>query len=559
MKSKSADRVLFVLALLVAAGCAGHEPPFPSAKCPGDVVPRKQDASKQAPPRLVVWLTVDQMRGDYLQRYSEQFSDGGFHRLQENGVTYQDAHYAHAITETAPGHATLFTGASPKDHGIVANSWMDASGREVASVRDETAFLLGPGVGKFGSDPAKGRSPRALLVETIFDAALRATGNRAKLIAISSKDRGAILPAGHHGKAFWLGTEGFVSSTYYGKQAPAWLFTHHERFPPAAYLASGWILSRPASEYKNSAPSSPHASKRLGVGFPHRPAPGVDTLQALGESPFGDVAVIDLALTALEAEALGQDDVVDFLALSLSSTDFVGHHFGPESIEMEDQMIRLDDQIARLLAHLETEIGLDQVLLVLSSDHGGSETAEYLTAHGKPATRITEAGVESATRATLKAQFGNDDFFLGVASPYVYLNRALIAERKLDISVVRRNLAISLTEVTGIHRAVALGDIAVPEPEASLIREAMHPDRSGDLYIVPDRHSLFLQEPDLAATHGSPWNYDTHVPIILSRGGFEAQTVSTRVDVRSLAPTVAELAGIAPPLAAEAKRLPLPR
>lgn len=541
-----------LLSVLFLSGCAKVAPPQAQHKVVQEEPSRTSNTSNV---RLIVWITVDQMRGDYLEKYRKQLSGGGFSWLIEHGRRYRDVHYGHAITETAPGHATLFTGAAPREHGIIANQWMLEDGTEITSVTDSETRLVVPGEKGIGT--GEGRSPRQLLVPTVGDALVQQLGSEARVVSISAKDRGAILPAGKRGQAYWLGPAGFVTSTYYRGKAPDWLVLHQASNPLSSYFESGWPLAASAQVYQNAPSELSYAPKEWTPGFPHRLVEGANFVSAAASSPFGDEAVMDVALAALEGEELGRDAVPDLLAISLSSTDGIGHQFGPESRELEDQLYRLDGQIMRLVEAVHEFLDLGEMVIALSADHGVCESAEFLRGAGRSGRRLTESALEEGARARLTQEFGHDRYLLGVTSPYVSLNRDAIIKDGFQLQRVRKLVAQALKEVEGVELAHIVKSSV---PEGALGRRlasAIHPERSGDIYIVPKRDTLLLQSESLGATHGSPWGYDTHVPLLLVGRGVEPGTSTGGFDVRSLAPTISHLAGIKPPAAANAPLLPI--
>lgn len=503
-------------------------------------------------PRLVVWLTVDQLKGEFWERHGSRLTRGGFARFFDEGFVYTQAHYSHAITETAPGHATLFSGAAPSEHGIIGNSWLLANGQTTSSVLDASTTLIGPGVS--AGKGSVGASPHLLLVPTVGDEMRRVSDGRAKVFAVSAKDRAAILPAGQSGQAYWLGEEGFVTSSAYG-QVPAWLLDHQREHAPKSYLERPWSLLDEPEAYVSEAAVSPHAEKRLGAGFPHRFTDELPPAKALSLSPFGDAAVIDLARRIVSEENLGRDAQVDLLSISLSSTDMIGHAFGPESREMEDQLRRLDAALAEFFSELDASLGPTEVLYVLSADHGGCESAAFLQRLGLPGARLTEGALEEKARGALLDEYGHSRFLLGVSSPGVSLNHAVIEEQGVELGSVRSLVAQAVATVPGVYRVFEKGGDFAEDAVSQRVAASMHHERSGDLYVVPQPYTLFLQNESLAATHGSPWNYDTHVPLAFSGAGISAGRSSRWVDVRSLAPTVAALAGVPAPPAASLPRL----
>lgn len=526
---------------------------------PGDQA-RTDGTEKTSLPRLIVWLTVDQMSADSFERYAYLLGSGGFARLLESGLRYSAATYRHAITETAPGHASLFTGAAPAVHGIVGNSWLWPDGTARASVWDDSAPLVGPVLLEAEKQPTEGRSPRNLLVPTVGDALRRSTDGRAHVVALSAKDRGAILPGGFSGKAFWLGRAGFLTSRYYESAPPTWLTQHHTQFPPEGYLAQGWSLIRDESVYQS--PESTHAlrTRSFSAGFPHQVSSDSSAAAVLKLTPFGDAAVLDLARSAIDAYGLGQDETPDLLSLSLSSTDYVGHYFGPESREAEDNFARLDAQLASFFEHLDAKLGAEQVLFILSADHGISQSPEYLAELGLGGERITGEELLSHARLALEKAFGRSDLLLGLVPPSIYLDHRALAQHSLDAKDVSRVLADALEQLSAIARVYVTEDLlaleeGTPDDLAARVVTSLYPGRSGELYLVPAPYCQIDVEGDLVATHGSPYGYDRHVPLILSGTGIPHGTIQRPVDPRALAGTLAALLQLPTPAAARDSRL----
>lgn len=499
--------------------------------------------------RLVLWLTLDQFGPGYLERFEKHASPGGFARLLGQGAYFTNAHYAHAITETAPGHATLFTGASPARHGIIGNSWRERSSfTETTSVSDSAFPLVGVTQGA-----EKGRSPRKLLAPTLGDALLAANG-RSKVIAVATKDRSAILPAGQKGKAYFLESAGFVTSRYYADALPAWVSRYNQEHPLEGHRGREWRLALPDDQYlrKNA---DDHAWERppgaLGRTFPHR-LDAQGTLEGvIATTPFGDELSASFAVAALDAEGLGRDDAPDLLSLSLSATDAIGHSFGPESLEAEDNFVRLDRTLAKLLTEIDARVGADHTLVVVSADHGAPESPEALRSTNVAAERVLPSALFDDARAAARRRYRKPELVRAVTVPYVWLDRALVAQAQLDPATVARELAEDLKKsAPSVRYAASTWD---PLPEGALegrVRESIQLERSGDIYVVLEPHHLFMQHADMATTHGSPWPYDTHVPIILLGSGVPAGRFGRAVDPRAIAPTVASLLGVPAPAAA---------
>jgi len=417
-----------------------------------------------------------------------------------------------------------------------------------------------------------GRSPRNILTSTISDEIALHFGPEAKIFGVSVKDRGAISMAGHAGTAYWFSkSEGrFVTSTFYRDDYPDWIAEWEAKGVVASYADRAWELSSPPSAYlfgsrddqswEPVAPPWVTDFPGFGRTFPH-PWGALDDrffTTRLTLSPAGDEITADFAKALIDAEALGQDDVPDYLAVSLSSTDYVGHLFSPSSLEAEDNLLRLDRTLADLLAHVDARVGLDQTLVVLSSDHGAPEHPGYLATLGIEADTFDFRRVDTEPGfVRLTAEFGESrDLILNFSNPYLYLDTAEIAERGLDRAEVERSVAEELERLPGIAHAITSSALRLGQVPRGKIHDAVlanfHPDRSGDIYIVFEPH-WFVADFDgltVASAHGSPWTYDTHVPIIFAGPGIAPGRVARRVETVDVAPTIATYLGTKPPTGA---------
>jgi hypothetical protein len=511
------------------------------------------------PPRLVLQITVDQLRGDLPRRMLDRFGAGGFRTLLDSGAVFEAAHYSHAITETAPGHATLFSGANPREHGIVSNEWFELDRGVVYNTHDPEHALLGG----LETSPGDGTSPRNLLSSTIGDELSLFTGGRAKVFAVSVKDRGAILPAGHRGKAFWYSsrTGGFVTSDHYYDAYPGWVEAWNARGLADAYAERSWELVADPSSYlaEDDLPWE-RGYKHLGRTFPHPYAGegGRDLRKALAYTPAGDELVLEFAKTLLEAEGLGSDEVPDLLAVSFSSTDYVGHFYGPSSRESEDNLLRLDRILAQLLAFVDERVGLDRTVVVLSADHGAPETAEQLKANGQGAGWVDSAALLSACTGALRDAFGaGGELLRAHVVPYLWLDHARIAELELDAEEVAEVVARAALGVEGIAEAVTRQQLLEGElprsPVHDRVAAAFHAGRGGDVFLVTRPHWMIGRgnpSAALSSLHGSPWTYDTYVPLVFLGGGIAPARVTRPVAPRDIAPTLAAILGTKPPTAA---------
>jgi len=524
-------------------------------------------------PKLVLQITVDALRGDLPSRFDNVLGDGGFRYLMTDGVHYTNAHYQHANTETIVGHVSLATGTVPAAHGMVANVWFDRElDRLVYNIEDSDYGLLTAGAdvdAQTEIDPTQkaakvdGRSPNNILTSTLSDEMAIHFGGRSKIFAVSVKDRGAVSLAGHAGKAFWFSKASgeFVTSNYYYDQYPDWVTEWNARKPASSYAGKSWELMHSSSKYLfGDADDRAWEADLAGFGrvFPHAYGEVEDKYftTKLTLSPAGDELTLDFAKQLLEEEQLGQGDVPDYLAISFSSTDYVGHIFGASSLESEDNIARLDRTLAELFAYVDEKVGLENTLIVLSADHGQPEAPGYLHELGIDKAHYfdTDALDKAPAIAALKKQFGiGEELIEEYFHPYIYLNRELIREKGLDQAVVENAIAAELKKFKGVADAVSSSALRTASlPDTLLMRTILrnfHPKRSGDIYLVfePD---VFINDFDglvVASTHGSPWRYDTYVPVMFAGAGLPAAKVSRAVTPYDIAPTLASYLGMKPP------------
>ena len=540
------------------------------------------NSAGQEPPKLILQITVDALRGDLPSRFSSVLGEGGFRYLMEQGINYTNAHYQHANTETIVGHASLATGSVPAAHGMVANVWFDREqNRLVYNIEDARYHLLTAGADVDRNteiDPTQktarvdGRSPDNILTSTFSDEMAVHFAGRSKIFAVSVKDRGAVSLAGHAGKAFWFSKASgeFVTSNYYYEQYPDWVNEWNARKPASAYADKSWELLHPPSKYLfGDADDREYESDIAGFGriFPHAYGKADDRYftTKLTLSPAGDALTLDFARTLLDKEQLGQDEVPDYLAISFSSTDYVGHLFGASSLESEDNIARLDRTLADLFAYVDKKVGLDHTLIVLSADHGQPEAPGYLHEQGIPNAHYfdTDSLDKAPAIAALKKQFAiGEELIEAYFHPYIYLNHDLIRKKGLDQAALEQAVAAELLKFDGVAYAVsssALRTDSLPNNlmTASILRN-FHPKRSGDIYLVFEPN-VFINDFDgltVASTHGSPWRYDTFVPVIFAGGGVAAAKISRAVTPYDIAPTLAAYLNVKPPSGAIGMPLP---
>ena len=531
-----------------------------------------EDSIRQTPPRLILQITVDQLRGDLLWRYEDRFGEGGFRYLMEEGSVYLDAHHRHANTETIVGHTTLATGADPAAHGMVANVWLDqGTGVLTYNVEDARYPILTEGAGVDQAteiDPTQrtarsdGRSPAAIQVSTFGDELTLFYGGESKIFGVSVKDRGAIAMAGHTGKAFWFSKQSgeFITSRFYYERYPDWVSEWNGEKPAENYAGRTWELLNKASTYLfGNADDRSYEAALPGFGrtFPHAYGDVDDRyfMTLLTISPAGDELTLDFAKALIENEEIGADEIPDYLSVSFSSTDYVGHIFGPSSLESEDNLLHLDRTLADLFEFIDGHVGLENTLIVLSADHGAPEAPGYLTELGFEAAYIDPESFDRTTAIeSLKSQFGiGEELITTYFHPYLYLNRELIEQRGLDQGAVERAVAEVITQFDGVALAVsssALREGRTPEfPIMQSVLRNFSPARSGDIFIVfePNRFINDFDGLTVASTHGSPWRYDTYVPLIFAGAGIPAQRVARPVQTVDVAPTLSLLIGAKPP------------
>lgn len=546
------------------------------------VVMAQGKAAAPATPRLILQITVDALRGDLTQRYAHMLGEGGFRYLQEQGINYINAHYRHANTETIVGHVSLATGTVPAAHGMVGNVWFDREqGRLTYNIEDPRYNLLTAGADvdkKTEIDPTQraadvdGRSPAAILSSTFSDELAVHYGGQSKIFAVSVKDRGAVSLAGHAGKAFWFSkpTGEFVTSTYYYQQYPEWVNVWNAGKPALAFANTSWELMHPSSKYLfGDADDRFYETDFPGFGrtFPHPYGEVGDKYLTtrLTLSPAGDELTLDFAKTLLDEEQLGQDEVPDYLAISFSSTDYVGHIFGASSLESEDNMARLDRTLADLLSHVDEKVGLKNTLIVLSADHGQPEVPGHLHLLGIDNAHYFDTDALDKTPAitALKKEFGMaEELIEAYFQPYVYLNKKLIEEKDLDQAEVEKAVVAELEKFDGVAAAVsstALRSASLPDTwlNRAILRN-FNPKRSGDIYLVFEPN-VFINDFDgltVASCHGSPWQYDTFVPVVFAGAGLKPSRISRPVTPYDIAPTLSAYLGVKPPSASIGNPLP---
>ena len=543
-------RRLLSLALAAAlSACATTPPPV---------------TAPQTKPKLVVLVVIDGLPMRQVTGYRDQLAPDGFARFLDHGRWFANAHYGHGHTVTAAGHSMMLTGAYPQRSGIISNEWRNpATGELVYNTGDpDYQYIDSP------TAPLSGTSPRNLKVETLGDV-LRTRSPESKVIGISGKDRGAILPAGHKGTAYMYMTETgrFASSTYYMQAHPQWVTDFNNARPADAFFKKSWAPLLPESAYARSVPdgqswqiASGNGNKLPAVIGDQMDGPGPRFYGGLLASPFGDELTLAFARAAVKNEKLGQRDVQDILSVSLSSHDYINHAFGPESRLSHDHTLHLDRHLQAFFQFLDKEVGAGNYVLALTADHGFTDTPEWAITQGRDAGRFTNAPALAAVNGALSAKFGADKLAWAFSASGLLLNEKLAADKGLkfiDVQAAARDEMLKLPGVEAVFtREQLLGsDKATPYLEA--MRKSYDPTRAAQLQIVLKRGWIFSYRPG-GSTHGSPHDYDTHVPLLFWGPGYVGQgEVKERVEVADLAPTLAGVAGLPAPAQAQGRDLKL--
>lgn len=504
-------------------------------------------------PKLVVGIVVDQMRQEYLLRFYNQFGEDGFKRLMNKGFMARNAHYNYIPTYTGPGHASVYTGTTPATHGIISNDWYSRElKRTVYCAEDTTVSAVG------GSESAGQISPRNMLSSTITDQLKMSTQGRSKVIGISIKDRGSALPAGHRADAaYWYdGSSGeMMTSTFYMEDLPSWVKQFNQQKLPKKYLSQTWNTLLPIEEYTASADDDSEYEVRFSDDepstFPYdlkRLNKNAKGYGMLSSTPFGNSLVVDFAKAALEEEDLGQGAETDFLAVSFSSTDYIGHAFGAQSKEVQDTYIRLDRDLADLLNTLDKRVGEGNYLVFLTADHAVLDVPKLLVDARMPGGYLEISKISTFIEQDLKEKYGEGKW-IEHASSQLLLNHQLIEEKGVDLEEIQDFVADRLMDFKGIketYTATTLRKFEYTRGQRQLLQMGYNFQRSGDVVYTLDPG--FLNSSRMQGTsHGTGYNYDTHVPVLFYGWGVKAGESVRYHTITDIAPTLSMLLNITLP------------
>lgn len=507
----------------------------------------KNNQESAQKPKLVVGLVIDQMRWDYLYRYQNKYGNDGFKRLLNTGYSFNNVMIPYIPTITALGHTCIYTGSVPSIHGIAGNDWTDkTTGKGVYCTTDTSVNAVGTENAKIGK-----HSPKNLWSTTITDQLGIATNFRSKVVGVSLKDRASILPAGHNPTgAFWFddSSGNFITSSYYMNNLPNWVKDFNNKKIPANLVSNGWNTMLPIEKYTESTTDNNTWEGLLGSAktptFPYQNlAADYETKKDnIRYTPFGNTLTLKFAEAAIDGYNMGRNADTDFLAINIASTDYAGHKFGPNSIEVEDVYLRLDRDLATFFKMLDAKVGAGNYLVFLTADHGAAHAEGYMEAN-KMQTGIFGEDFEKTLNSKLKEKFGEENMIWGVENYQVYLNQNVIEEKNLDIEKVKQETLKILKADPTILYAVDLDKIAeaaIPEPIKTRIINGYNWQRSGDLQLIS--HDGMLPPYSKIGTTHSVWNsYDSHIPLIFMGTNIKKGESNKPYFMTDIAPTLAQI------------------
>lgn len=497
---------------------------------------------------IIVGLVIDQMRYDYIYRYWSKFGNDGFKRLVSEGFVFSNTNYNYVPTYTAPGHACIYTGTTPSVNGMISNEWYDRATRKSQyCVNDTTVMPL-------GTTSISGKmSPRNLLSTTVTDELRLATNMQSKVIGIALKDRGAILPAGQSANAaYWHDpySNNWVTSTYYMSSLPQWVLDFNKRKLVDSLLSYKWTTLLPINQYTESTPDD-NAYEGLFSGeekpvFPHDlPALKAKESELIRSTPFGNTFTKEFAIAAIQGENLGKGKATDFLALSFSSTDYVGHMYGTNAIELEDTYLRLDKDIAELLKFLDTWTG-NNYLLFMTADHGAVNNPIFSRDNHIPGGKFESGMLSDSLKKYIAGIYGTDTLIMNASSHNIYLNRSYIESKKINLQQVQETCAAFVTNLKGVSAAMTATELARGINRTgiySLMQNGYNVQRSADVMIQLQAGWIDWYS-KTGTTHGTAYSYDTHVPLIFFGKRIKAGSSVDPVSVCDIAPTISQLLNI---------------
>ncbi len=529
-----------ILALLALSAC--------------NTKPNQEEITSTDAPKLVVGVVVDQMRYDYLTKYVNHYSENGFKRLVREGYNLENAHYNFIPTKTAVGHASIFTGATPADHGIIANDWYDRFESKSVYCVDDFNFET------IGASSGGQKSPKRMQTTTLSDQLNLDQNFRGKVIGIAIKDRSSILPAGHTANAaYWFVGKDlghFISSSYYMDELPNWVTEFNAENRVSAYLDRGWDTYSPIETYiESTADDNSYEGAFNGKDkavFPYDLKTLKEfngNLDLIKETPFGNSITTDFALAAITHEELGKGDFTDFLSISYSSTDYVGHQFGVDSKEVQDTYVRMDREIEKLLNHLDQEVGKGNYTLFLTADHAAVRVPNYLKDNNIPAGYVSNSNLKSFIDELIQNKFKLSGLVENISNEQVFLNRKLILAKGLDLGEVADFVAQELVNFPTVYKAISGNNLQksyIGDGILGRLQRGYNQKYSGDILYI--NMPSYISYGPTGSTHGSGYNYDTHIPMVFFGNGIKSGGSSKEYyPIIDLVPTISRALDISLP------------
>ncbi len=508
---------------------------------------------EQEKPKLVVGIVVDQMRYDYLTRFYQKYGEDGFKKIIHQGFNCENAHFNYIPTYTAVGHASVYTGTTPSVHGIISNDWYDKELKKSIYCVDDSNYS---GV---GTQTGGNKSPARLLTTTVTDELRLAQNNKGKVIGISIKDRSAILPVGHTANAaYWIESKNdgkFSTSSFYMETLPGWVVDFNNRKLPEKYINQKWETLYPIESYTESI-ADDNLFEQSFTGqekavFPYdlkalsAQNGGYDVLKS---TPFGNTLLFEFAKSAVQNEKMGKGEFTDFLAISFSSPDYIGHQFGVDSKEIEDTYLRLDKELGEFLLFLDKAVGKNNYTLFLTADHAAVQVPAYLNSLKIPAGYIDMKDFNSFIQNFCQSRYGSANLIENVSNSQIFLNRDELKRLKLERNTVSEELTEVIIDYKNVFKVVTaktLQNTSFSERILKYLQNGYNQKLSGDVMIIPNPATIVYSKK--GSTHGSGFSYDTHVPVLFYGRGIQIGSSKAPVSITDIAPTLANLLQISFP------------
>ena len=505
-------------------------------------------------PKLVIGIVIDQMRYDYLTKYSERYGKDGFNKILKDGYSLENAHYNYIPTYTAVGHTSIFTGTTPSEHGIISNNWYDKYLKKSIYCVDDSTYNT---IGNNGINGKK--SPKRLFTSTVTDQLHLAQNMQGKTIGISIKDRSAILPAGHTANAaYWYDGENYntwITSSFYMNELPKWVVDFNKNNKANEYLNTNWETLYDINTYVNSRKDDNiFEGKLVGQKTPTFPK-DLKSLRLKNKNynliktvPAGNTFTADFAKAAIIGENLGKSNFTDFLTVSFSSTDYIGHKYGVSAIETEDTYLRLDKDLADFFQFLDKQVGKDNYTLFLTADHAAVHVPAYLQSLKIPAHYLNIKKFREFLLKTTKKYFNSSELIENVSNYQIFLNKKKIESLGLDVNAVAQKLSDEVINFDGIYKSITAKTLQTTQFTTGILnslQNGYNQKLSGDVLMIPYPATLIYNRK--GTSHGSGYSYDTHVPVIFYGNGIKKGSSAKRYNITDIAPTLANFLNIEAP------------